>query len=70
MKSQIWIAVATYLLVAIARKRLDVDTSLHTLLQILSTTIFERIPIKLAFSAIDPRIESGDDPNQLNLFGN
>ena len=70
VKSQIWIAVATYLLVAIARKRLDVDTSLHTLLQILSTTIFERIPIKLAFSAIDPRIESGDDPNQLNLFGN
>jgi hypothetical protein len=45
VKSQVWIAVSTYVLVAIARKRLNVDLSLHTMLQVLSVTAFEKIPL-------------------------
>lgn len=45
VKTQIWIAICTYLLVAIARKRLDVKASLYTILQILSVTLFEKTPI-------------------------
>ena len=50
VKTQIWIAVAIYVLVAIVKKRLALDASLYTLLQILSLTIFEKIPIKQALS--------------------
>ena len=52
MKSQVWIAVATYVLVAIARKRLKLDLSLHTMLQVLSVTPFEKIPLFQLFSDI------------------
>ena len=45
MKSQIWIAVSVYVIVAIIRKRLKIDESLHTILQILSLTIFEKTPL-------------------------
>ena len=45
MKTQIWIAVSVYVLVAIVKKRLDLDASLYTLLQILSVTLFEKMPI-------------------------
>ena len=45
MKTQIWIAVSVYVLVAIVKKRLDLDASLYTLLQILSATLFEKMPI-------------------------
>ncbi len=45
MKSQIWIAVSVYVIVAIIRKRLNIDESLHTILQILSLTIFEKTPL-------------------------
>ena len=45
VKTQIWIAVSVYVLVAIVKKRLDLDASLYTLLQILSVTRFEKMPI-------------------------
>jgi hypothetical protein len=70
VKSQIWIAVATYVLVAIVKKRLALDAPLYTLLQILWLTTFEKMPIKQALSRIDPRSDIGEDPNQLNLFAN
>ncbi len=68
MKSQVWIAIATYVLVAIARKRLNVDLSLHTMLQVLSVTPFEKIPLFQLFSdtAEDPNMPYDD--NQLNLL--
>jgi transposase len=70
VKSQIWIAIATYVLVAIVKKRLALDASLYTLLQILSLTTFEKMPIKRALSLADNTSEHLDKPNQLNLFGN
>jgi DDE family transposase len=68
VKSQVWIAVSTYVLVAIARKRLNVDLSLHTMLQVLSVTPFEKIPLFQLFSdtAEDPNMKRDD--NQLNLL--
>ena len=68
VKSQVWIAVATYVLVAIARKRLKLDLSLHTMLQVLSVTPFEKIPLFQLFSDIveDPNMTTA--PNQLNLL--
>lgn len=68
VKSQVWIAIATYVLVAIARKRLNVDLSLHTMLQVLSVTPFEKIPLFQLFSdtAEDPNMPHDD--NQLNLL--
>src|SRR5574338_1593530 len=50
VKSQIWIAVSVYVLVAIVKKRLNLDASLYTLLQILSVTLFEKMPLQQAFT--------------------
>jgi hypothetical protein len=69
VKSQIWIAVAVYVLVAIVKKRLHLDASLYTLLQIFSVTLFEKIPLNAAFLEGQVPIESGVIGNQLNLFG-
>jgi hypothetical protein len=68
VKTQIWIAVSIYVLVAIIKKRLKLDASLYTILQILSVTLFEKTPILRALSQID--YTEGEDPldNQLNLF--
>lgn len=68
VKSQIWIAVSTYVLVAIIKKRLHLDLSLYTLLQILSVTLFERIPIQQALAR--PLSRSNNEPpaKQLELF--
>jgi Domain of unknown function (DUF4372)/Transposase DDE domain len=68
VKTQIWIAVSVYVLVAIVKKRLGLDASLYTLLQILSVALFEKMPMQQAFSAsqITPNNLSTD--NQLNLF--
>lgn len=68
VKSQIWIAVSVYVLVAIVKKRLDLDASLYTLLQILSVTLFEKMPIQQALQGIDDRPENTNSNNQLNLF--
>jgi hypothetical protein len=68
VKSQIWIAVSVYVLVAIVKKRLNLDASLYTLLQIFSLTLFEKMPIQQAFAGRDHISEQGDASNQLNLF--
>ena len=68
VKSQIWIAVSVYVLVAIVKKRLNLDASLYTLLQILSVTLFEKMPLQQAFPGNDYKILDGVPCNQLNLF--
>jgi hypothetical protein len=68
VKTQIWIAVSVYVLVAIVRKRLGLDTSLYQILQILSLTLFEKTPILQALQASDSQEESLDPANQLILF--
>lgn len=68
VKTQIWIAVSTYLLVAILKKRLGIEQPLYTILQILSVSLFERTPISQAFQAWDCQAEIAPDPNQLGLF--
>jgi hypothetical protein len=68
VKTQIWIAVSVYVLVAIVKKRLNLDASLYTLLQILSVTLFERMPIQQAFPGDANRTPEGVPCNQLNLF--
>jgi len=68
VKTQIWIAVSIYVLVAIVKKRLNLDASLYTLLQILSLTLFEKMPILQALTQEQPNSEPLDQNNQLNLF--
>jgi len=68
VKTQIWIAVSTYVLVAIVRKRLRLQASFYQILQILSLTLFEKMPILRALQATDSQNELGGDANQLILF--
>ena len=68
VKTQIWIAVSVYLLVAIIKKRLHLDASLHTLLQILSVTVFEKITLAQALTPQTFNQEPGLSDNQMNLF--
>jgi IS4 transposase len=68
VKSQIWIAMSVYVLVAIVKKRLHLDASLYTLLQILSLTQFEKMPLQQAFQGSDYKLADGIPCNQMNLF--
>lgn len=68
VKTQIWIAISTYLLVAILRKRLRIEQPLYTILQILSVSLFEKTPISQAFQAWDYEAEALRIYNQLGLF--
>ena len=68
VKTQIWIAVSVYVLVAIVRKRLGLEASLYTLLQVLSVTVFEKITMRSAFLAEACQSEDAMDPNQLTLL--
>ena len=68
VKTQIWIAVSVYVLVAIVRKRLRLEASLYQILQILSVTLFEKVPILRAFQAPDSYSDLLDSGNQLILF--
>ena len=68
VKTQLWIAICTYLLVAILKKELDLPHSLYTILQFLSVSIFEKTPISQAFSSELYMDEVGHDYNQLLLF--
>jgi hypothetical protein len=68
VKTQIWIAVSIYVLVAIVRKRLGLEVSLYQILQILSVTLFEKTPILQAFQACDSDSNLVDIGNQLILF--
>jgi Domain of unknown function (DUF4372)/Transposase DDE domain len=69
VKTQIWIAVSVYVLVAIVRKRLNLEASLYTLLQVISVTVFEKIQIQTALSQSADRYDIAQDDNQLDLFG-
>jgi len=69
VKSQIWIAVSVYVLVAIVKKRLNLSASLYELLQILSLTMFERTPLNQLLTLSAPEPIGSDSTNQLNLFG-
>jgi hypothetical protein len=68
VKTQIWIAVSVYVLVAIVRKRLGIEGSLYQILQILSLTLFEKTPILRALQTSDSDNDLGGNGNQLNLF--
>ena len=68
MKTQIWCAVSTYVLIAIVKKELQLDASLYTLLQILSVSIFEKTEISCALQLDSMAPESPIITNQLNLF--
>jgi hypothetical protein len=68
VKTQIWIAVSVYVLVAIVKKRLNLDASLYTLLQILSVTLFEKMPLQQALPGGNSSSDSIPINNQLNLF--
>jgi hypothetical protein len=66
--TQIWIAVSVYLLVAIIKKRLDLDASLYTILQVLSVTAFEKTPLHQLLAETVPSPPPTHSPNQLELF--
>lgn len=68
VRTQIWIAVTTYVLVAIIRKRLQIDLDLYTLLQMLSVYVFEQVPLPQLLMGSAYRLEGADIPNQLSLF--
>jgi hypothetical protein len=68
VKTQIWIAISVYVLVAIIKKNLKLDRSLYTILQILSVTLFEKMPILQALANIDYKEQAVQISNQLNLF--
>jgi transposase len=68
VKTQIWIAVSVYVLAAIVRKRLDLEVSLYTFMQVLSVSVFEKTPIQTVFSSDIYNCDTVIENNQLNLF--
>jgi Domain of unknown function (DUF4372)/Transposase DDE domain len=68
VKTQIWIAICVYVLIAIIKKRLNLEASLYTILQILSLTLFEKIPLDQLLKQISLQIPKLNHSNQLGLF--
>jgi len=68
VKTQVWIAISTYVLVAIMKKRLKIDLTLYTILQILSITLFEKMPILQALTETDYKNKITSSHIQLKLF--
>lgn len=68
VKTQIWIAVSVYVLVAIVKKRLGLEASLYTLMQVLSVTVFEKMPIQTALSGQGSQCDTAIENKQLELF--
>lgn len=68
VKTQIWIAISVYVLVAIVKRQLKLSLSLYTTLQVLSVTLFEKIPLLQAFAEVDDVELNSDFRRQLNLF--
>lgn len=68
VKTQVWTAVSVYVLVAIIKKRLGLELSLYTILQILSVTLFEKMPMLQALTNSDSETEQCESPNQLLIF--
>ena len=69
VKTQIWCALSTYVLIAIVKKELQLDASLYTLLQILSVSVFEKTEISWALRLDSMAPETPIITNQLSLFG-
>jgi hypothetical protein len=68
VKSQIWIAIPVYMLVAIVRKRLELEASLYQILQVLSLTLFKKIPILRALQQVNSQDDLPCFSNQMKLF--
>ncbi len=68
VKTQVWCAVATYVLIAIVRRELQLEASMYTCLQILSVSVFEKTQLSCAFQADESTTEPPDDAKQLILF--
>jgi hypothetical protein len=68
VKTQIWIAISIYVLVAIVKKRLKIESSLYTILQILSLTLFEKTPLDQLLNNMELQMHEPENYNQLNLF--
>ena len=68
LKTQVWIAISVYVLVALIKKRLGLDRSLYTILQILSITLFEKVPMLQVLTNFESETEHRESPNQLLLF--
>jgi hypothetical protein len=68
VKTQIWIAISVYVLVAIVKKRLKIGASLYTILQILSLTLFEKTPLDQLVKNTELQMHTPENDNQLNLF--
>lgn len=68
VRTQVWIAIAVYVLVAIVKKKLHIELSLHSILQILSVSLFDKIPILEALSRSDTDEKDAESDNQLILF--
>ena len=68
VKTQVWVAVSTYVLVAILKKRLALDLSLYTILQILSTSLFEKTPILQGLFDVNHQTTEADPCIQLQMF--
>ena len=68
VRTQVWIAISVYVLVAILKKQLNLDLSLYTILQILSLTPFEKAPILQVLTEFTSTSQEPDNPNQLKLF--
>jgi hypothetical protein len=68
VRTQIWIAISVYVLVAIIKKQLQLDSSLHTLLQILSLTLFEKLPLQQVVARTAVKNNDTVIHSQLNLF--
>jgi len=68
VKTQIWIAISVYVLVAIIKKRLNLEISLYTILQILSVTLFEKVSILQVLTEFQGTTDNHENDNQLSLF--
>ncbi len=68
VKTQIWIAISVYVLVAIIKKRLNLEISLYTILQILSVTLFEKVSILQVLTQFQGTTDDYENDNQLSLF--
>ena len=68
VKTQVWVAISTYVLVAILKKELEIERPLSEILQILSICLFEKVPMRQVLTAIPPEMPENGFPNPLSLF--
>ena len=68
VKTQIWIAITVYVLAAIVKKHLNIEATLYTILQILSLTLFEKMPLDQLLAESEQNLVMSHNANQMNLF--